>query len=95
MTLPRLLTTRDAAEALGVTEDCLGAWRLRGLGPRYRKIGRLVRYAESDLETFLVDATRGPNVHQHEVSTGRPLAENCGGAACEFPRGAQSDRGPR
>ncbi len=28
-------------------------WRLEGLGPRYIKLGRLVRYRQSDLDEFI------------------------------------------
>lgn len=59
MAIPRLLDTRAAAAALGVTTACLEAWRLRGGGPRYRKVGRLVRYTEADIEAFLTAGARG------------------------------------
>lgn len=59
MPIPRLLNTSQAAEALGVTRKCLEAWRCRGGGPAWRKVGRLVKYAEPDLEAFLAAATCG------------------------------------
>jgi hypothetical protein len=48
---------KEAAVILGCTVSALRKWRLLGKGPRYHKIGRLVRYADTDLATFL-DATR-------------------------------------
>jgi hypothetical protein len=50
-----------AAEYLGVDPRTLDGWRLRGLGPRWRKYnGTMVRYAVSDLRAFadscIVDA---------------------------------------
>ena len=36
-----------------VSSRTLQRWRLEGVGPTYVKIGRLVRYREADLDTFL------------------------------------------
>lgn len=57
--IPRLLDTRSAADALGLTPSCLEAWRVRGCGPRFRKIGRAVRYADVDIAEFLEAGLRG------------------------------------
>ncbi len=51
--VPRLLTTQEAAERLRVSVSFLMKARLRGDGPRYRKIGRAVRYSEADLTDWL------------------------------------------
>lgn len=59
MALPPLMNTVEAANALGVTTKCLEAWRCRGGGPAWRKVGRLVKYAEPDLLTFLAKSVRG------------------------------------
>lgn len=59
MAIPRLLDTRAAAEALGISVACLEAWRMKGRGPRFRKVGRLVKYADIDLEDFLAAGVRG------------------------------------
>jgi len=48
---------REAAVILGCTVSALRKWRLLGKGPRYHKIGRLVRYADADLAQYL-DANR-------------------------------------
>ncbi len=53
-----LLTVRQAGEALGVSKACLDGWRCRGGGPRYLKIGRLVRYEESALAAWLESRRR-------------------------------------
>jgi len=45
--------TQQAADFLGISTRTLEAWRLYGRGPVYRKIGRLVRYASSDLDVWL------------------------------------------
>lgn len=49
----RLLTTAEAAELLRVSTSFLMKARLRGDGPRYRKVGRAVRYLESDVVDWL------------------------------------------
>ena len=54
----RLRTTREAADYLNVSVSFLMKARLRGDGPRYRKIGRCVRYTEADLATYLKQNTR-------------------------------------
>ena len=48
-----LLTTQEAAKRLAVKKSTLEAWRTRGGGPVFVKYGRVVRYREEDLETFL------------------------------------------
>lgn len=55
---PRLITTGQTAALLGVRVTTLESWRLRGNGPCYRKIGRLVRYAEADVLAWIDAQTR-------------------------------------
>jgi predicted site-specific integrase-resolvase len=54
----KLLTTDQAAEILNVKTATLRVWRMQGKGPRFRKIGALVRYAEADLAAFIDAQTR-------------------------------------
>ncbi len=49
----RLLNERETSQVLGCSVAALRKWRLLGKGPHYHKIGRLVRYADTDLATFL------------------------------------------
>ena len=53
-----LLSRRDAADYLGVTEQTLAIWKCTG---RYNlpciKVGRLVKYRKSDLDKFLISRT--------------------------------------
>ena len=49
----RLLSTDEAAERWGLSPRSLEKWRLVGGGPPYRKLGRLVRYHPSDLDSWL------------------------------------------
>jgi excisionase family DNA binding protein len=44
---------RYAAAYLGVSVETLRTWRQKKRGPRYRKLGRCVRYSLADLEAFI------------------------------------------
>ena len=50
---PRALTEREVAERLGLSVVTLRAWRLRGKGPRFLRLGRSVRYLPSDVDDFV------------------------------------------
>lgn len=53
------LTTRAAAEFLGVSPRTLEDWRCDGGGPIFHKVGkRLVRYDVASLEFFLKAGAR-------------------------------------
>lgn len=57
------LTTVDehkAAEMLGLRVPTLRKWRWAGTGPKFLKVGRLVRYRLSDLKEFLDGVTVKP-----------------------------------
>lgn len=53
-----LLTTREAAARLGLSTTTLEIWRWRGTGPKFRKLGKAVRYTKEDLDAFIEAATR-------------------------------------
>jgi excisionase family DNA binding protein len=61
----RLLTQREAASALRLSERTLERLRVQGGGPLYVKAGRSVRYRESDLEDWI--AARVVNSTSEEV----------------------------
>lgn len=48
-----LLTEAQAADFLNVSVRTLQSWRVKGGGPLYGKIGRSVRYRQSDLNTYV------------------------------------------
>jgi len=49
-----LLTPREAASFLRLSESCLAKARMRGDGPKYRKLSRrAVRYLKADLLDWL------------------------------------------
>lgn len=47
------------AARLGVSRSTLQSWRYSGRGPRYVKIGRFIRYRNTDIEAYLRAQTRG------------------------------------
>lgn len=48
-----LIREREAAHLLDMSVAALRKWRREGRGPRYFKVGKLVRYRVSDLEAFV------------------------------------------
>lgn len=53
-----LLTELQTAEILSVSPATLRRWRWAGHGPRFRKIGRTVRYSPDDITSFVEAASR-------------------------------------
>ena len=53
--LDRLLDPRQLADYLKVPVATIYAWRHRGTGPRGFRVGRHLRYRESDIEKWLID----------------------------------------
>ena len=48
----RVLSDAEVAERLGVSPFTVRAWRHKGQGPRFMKMGRAVRYRAEDVEAF-------------------------------------------
>ena len=48
-----MLRTREAAGYIGLQKSTLEAWRVRGGGPVFLKLGKAVRYQKEDLDEFL------------------------------------------
>lgn len=60
--LDRLLSLRETAEYLGVTEHTIYQWRYQGTGPTGLKVGGRVRYRLSEIEAWLdANADSRPN----------------------------------
>ena len=55
-----LLTERETAERLRCTVAALRRWRREHRGPKWIKLGRLIRYSIADLESFIAASTEGP-----------------------------------
>jgi excisionase family DNA binding protein len=49
---PRIFRTWEAAEYLGLSKATLEAWRSRGGGPVFLKLGKAVRYRQDHLDAF-------------------------------------------
>jgi predicted DNA-binding transcriptional regulator AlpA len=62
-----LLNTVAAARRLGVSSSFLAKARMQGNGPRYRKLGRAVRYAQADLDHWLLACSRTSTAEQATV----------------------------
>lgn len=67
--LPKLLTTKQAAELLDVKPNTLEIWRVKGDGPVFKRIGSNVRYSESDLLAYLEAGTRQSTSQQFHPQT--------------------------
>jgi predicted DNA-binding transcriptional regulator AlpA len=48
-----LVDEASLAARLGVSRSTLQSWRYAKRGPRYIKLGRLIRYRNADIETYL------------------------------------------
>ena len=80
-----LLPQRTVAERLGVTARTIERWRAEGAGPPFLKVGRGVRYDESDLSAWLAARRRlstsdpGPSAMRSRVR-GRTARREAGEA---------------
>jgi excisionase family DNA binding protein len=72
-----LMTTKQAAELLCISHRTLEQMRLKGGGPVYLKVGRLVRYSSAALDEWLLANQRKSTSDQRPAST-------AGIPACEF-----------
>ncbi len=53
MNAPEVLNERQVQEIYGFSVPYLGRTRRERRGPRFLKVGKLVRYRRSDIEAFL------------------------------------------
>lgn len=60
-----LMTEGETADYLGLSCRTLQAWRVRGCGPKFVKVGRSVRYQLEEVKEFVSD-----NVHQSTSTLG-------------------------
>lgn len=66
-----LRTTREAAEILRLSEATLEAWRCRGGGPSYLKLGKAVRYPDESLGQFQQARMRTSTSSYNEQKRGK------------------------
>ena len=64
ITLDTLLTPREVAEYRGTTEAVLAQERYRGVGPKFIRDGRRIRYRASDIAAYLDANTQVPSTAQ-------------------------------
>ena len=50
-----------------ISARTLQRWRLEGIGPVYVKLGRLVRYRQSDLDRFIEERARVSTSAERQV----------------------------
>jgi predicted site-specific integrase-resolvase len=60
------LTEAEAAARLGLKIPTLRAWRHRGVGPAFVRLGRAVRYLPSDIERYLAENRHTPGSRARE-----------------------------
>jgi len=63
-----LLSQRQAADLLGLSERTLERWRVTGEGPPHVKLGRRVLYREGDLIEWVAARIR-TSTSQHDGAT--------------------------
>ena len=56
----QLITEKEAAQFLSVSLRTIQNWRFRNRGPKYKKLGRLVRYSVADLSAYAEGKTVTP-----------------------------------
>jgi excisionase family DNA binding protein len=54
-----LLEEKELAERLQVSLGTLRTWRTEGKGPRFHRIGQMIRYAPSDVKEWLLSRQGG------------------------------------
>ena len=57
--LETLLEEKELAERLQVSLGTLRTWRTEGKGPRFHRIGQMIRYAPSDVKAWLLSRQGG------------------------------------
>jgi predicted DNA-binding transcriptional regulator AlpA len=67
-----LLNETEVAKKLHVSLACLRRWRLEKRGPKFIKIGQLVRYRPEDLEDWLRALPTG-GAEQRKGALSEPL----------------------
>ena len=53
----QLISAEAAAALLGCDPETMACWRCEGTGPRFVKVGRLVRYNRADIEKWVLART--------------------------------------
>ena len=64
--LEELLTTKELAKVLNIDDRTPESWRMRGVGPRFIRVGGLPRYRPSDVREYL-DANAAVSTSQESA----------------------------
>jgi predicted DNA-binding transcriptional regulator AlpA len=73
---PVLLTETEVSKHLRVSLAALRKWRVMRRGPRFIKIGSLVRYRPADVEEWLTALPAGGGTCQSTVETSSLRTDN-------------------
>jgi predicted DNA-binding transcriptional regulator AlpA len=60
--LEKQFNEKELSQLLSISIGTLRYWRIHHTGPRYRKCGHLVRYAQSDVQAWLNSRPMGGEV---------------------------------
>jgi len=71
----KLFTEHDVADRLDLSLASLRRWRLEKRGPRFIKVGSLVRYRPEDLEEWLLAQPTGGSPIRKNVQREAPHSE--------------------
>ena len=66
-----LAAEAETAAELHIQPQTLRAWRIRGQGPRYVRVGKLIKYRSSDIRDWVQSRVTEP--------ASRPAHRACGG----------------
>ena len=61
------LTTAELSKELGLKSVTLDAWRQRGEGPPYVRLGRAVRYLRADVDAWVLARRVGPLAGEEQL----------------------------
>jgi excisionase family DNA binding protein len=67
-----LLTQREAAELMSLSERTLERWRVAGDGPKFVRLGRSIRYRLTEIEAHIA-ACSVSSTSAQVVGSGRAL----------------------
>jgi predicted DNA-binding transcriptional regulator AlpA len=82
-----LLSQKQAARIVGLSVRTLERHRLAGTGPRYARLGRLIRYQESDLAEWVRNSLRASTSQHGAPAAGRANTSDANPQVPVFPYG--------
>lgn len=62
----KLLTVKALSQYLGISEDTLSKYRTKGTGPKYLKLGRVIRYKLSDVHEWIEEKIQNQTYPQNQ-----------------------------